>query len=134
MTQERTQVQKDTIYLSNQRYDSVYVSHERTLDYRRSQVPMIGFRSDSESSSLSSADTIIIKDVSVEYRYRLLKDTVERVKLEVVRDSIPYPVEVEVIKEVSHTPWYARILAMIGLTSLGYVIIRVVIAAKRIVG
>lgn len=42
----------------------------------------------------------MITKVERELRYRLRCDTVESVKLEVIRDSIPYPVEVEVIKEI----------------------------------
>lgn len=44
-----------------------------------------------------SKDTIYIKDVSVEYRYKLLKDTIRVVQL----DSIPYKVTVTEIKEVT---------------------------------
>lgn len=104
----------DTIYLNTFRFDSTYVSHERTEDYRRSKTPILGYRSDSVSSSLSSADTVIIKDVSVEYRYRLLTDTIERVKIVIQRDSIPYEVRVESIKEVARTPLPVKLLAWIG--------------------
>ena len=51
---ERTSV--DTLYLSSQHFDSVYVFRDRFTDCSR--------------------DTIYLRDVSVEYRYRLLRDTI----------------------------------------------------------
>lgn len=44
-----------------------------------------------------SKDTSYIKDVSVEYRYKLLKDTIRVVE----RDSIPYQVTVTEVKEIT---------------------------------
>lgn len=121
----------------------MYVSHERTQDYRlgkvrverlevRDSTPLGYFPN--PSTLTPNPDTVVITDVKTEYRYRLLKDTVESVKLEVIRDSIPYPVKVEVIKEVRHTPWYARIFGMIGLITLCLVIKKMVIVAKHVVG
>ena len=66
----------DTLYQSNVHYDSIYVSQDKYIDRSR--------------------DTLLIKDKTVEYRYRLLRDTVYRVKI----DSIPVIREVEVIREV----------------------------------
>lgn len=108
MSHSSTQ-QTDTIYLSNVRFDSVYVSHDSRWEYHRAQPPN-SYRSDSVSSSLSSVDTIVIKDVSVEYRYQLLRDTIERIKIETVRDSIPYEVRVVDIKEVPRQrSWFDKL-------------------------
>ena len=71
---ERTSV--DTVYLSNVQYDSIYVSQDKYIDRSR--------------------DTLLIKDKTVEYRYRLLRDTVYKTRI----DSIPFIHEVEVIREV----------------------------------
>ena len=94
MSHSSTQ-QTDTIYLSNVRYDSVYVSNQVFQDRSR--------------------DTVFIRQHDVEYRYKLLRDTVERIKTEVIRDSIPYPVEVEVIKEVQRKRNWLDILSYCAL-------------------
>ena len=72
---ERTSV--DTVYLSNVQYDSIYVYQDRQLDRTR--------------------DTVYLRDVSVEYRYRLLRDTIYKVQ----HDSIPYQVTVTEVKEIT---------------------------------
>lgn len=69
-------VSKDTVYLSNVQYDSIYMLKDKLVD--RSQ------------------DTVYVKDVSVEFRYKMLKDTVRVVH----RDSIPYEVTVVQTKEI----------------------------------
>lgn len=81
---ERTSV--DTVYLSNVQYDSIYVFRDRQLDRSR--------------------DTIYLRDVSVEYRYRLLRDTVYKTQI----DSIPVIREVEVVREVPRPKtWFDRL-------------------------
>ena len=112
MSHSSTQ-QTDTIYLSNVRYDSVYVSHDSRWEYHRAQPPN-SYRSDSVSSSLSSVDTVVITKVETEYRYQVIRDTIERVKIETVRDSIPYEVRITEVKEVTHTPWPVKLLAWTG--------------------
>ena len=72
---ERTSV--DTVYLSNVQYDSIYVYQDRQLDRTR--------------------DTVYLRDVSVEYRYRLLRDTIYKVQ----HDSSPYQVTVTEVKEIT---------------------------------
>ena len=66
-----------TVYLSNVQYDSIYVFQDRQLDRTR--------------------DTVYLRDVSVEYRYRLLRDTIYKVQ----HDSIPYQVTVTEVKEIT---------------------------------
>ena len=87
-------VARDTHYYHNQQYDSVYIYHDRTTNHGK--------------------DTIFIKDVSIEYRYRLLRDTVRIVQC----DSIPYPVTVVQTQEVKYIPWWCKVLAWIGGFSL----------------
>ena len=70
------QTQKDTLYLSTLQYDSVFIQQGKWID--------------------RSADTIRVKDSSIEYRYKFLRDTVYKVRT----DSIPYPVTVVRTKEV----------------------------------
>ena len=111
---ERTSV--DTVYLSNVQYDSIYVYQDRQLDRTR--------------------DTVYLRDVSVEYRYRLLRDTIYKVQ----HDSIPYQVTVTEVKEITRpltifdhltrlTFWFA-----VGalLTYLIRVIIRLIAHRARV--
>ena len=85
---------RDTLYLHQVQYDSVYVYRDRYVDRSR--------------------DTVYVNDRSVAYRYRLQRDTLRIHRV----DSIPVIREVEVVREVARTPWYAKLLAAIGLLSL----------------
>ena len=87
-------IQRDTLYLHQVQYDSVYVYRDRYVDRSR--------------------DTVYVNDRSVAYRYRRLTDTLRIHRV----DSIPVIREVEVVREVARTPWYAKLLAAIGLLSL----------------
>ena len=73
-------VTRDTVQLSNVTYDSVYVYRDRYVDRSR--------------------DTVYINDRSVAYRYRLQRDTLRIHQV----DSVPVVREVEVVREVAHTP------------------------------
>ena len=97
------EVHADTLYLSSQHYDSVYVFQDRLLDRSR--------------------DTVYLRDVSVEYRYRLLRDTIYKVQ----HDSIPVIREVEVVREVRHVPWYARVLSWTGTIALLFLLLRLLL-------
>ena len=66
-------------------------------------------------------DTLFIQDRTVEYRYRLLRDTVYRTRI----DSIPVIRAVEVIREVRHIPWWSRLLNWIGALAMIILLIRV---------
>ena len=99
------EVHTDTLYLSSLQYDSIYIFQERTSDYHMNPLNPL---------KPSETDTVFIKDVSVEYRYRLLRDTVYQTRV----DSIPVIREVEVVREVRHVPWYAKLLSWIGTLTL----------------
>ena len=89
----------DTLYQSNVHYDSIYVSQDKYIDRSR--------------------DTLLIKDKTVEYRYRLLRDTVYRVKI----DSIPVIHEVEVVKDERHVPAIYRLsLSIVIILTLSLII------------
>ena len=87
-------VTRDTLYLHQVQYDSVYVYRDRYVDRSR--------------------DTVYVNDRSVAYRYRLQRDTLRIHRV----DSIPVIREVEVVREVARTPWYAKLLSAIGLLGL----------------
>ena len=84
-------IQRDTVYLHQVQYDSVFVSQERYVD--------------------RSHDTLYVQERSVEYRYRRLTDTLRIHQV----DSVPVIQKVEVVREVARTPWYAKLLAVVGL-------------------
>ena len=87
-------VTRDTLYLHQVQYDSVFVSQERYVDRSR--------------------DTLYVQERSVEHRYRLQRDTLRIHRV----DSIPVIREVEVVREVARTPWYAKRLAAVGLVGI----------------
>lgn len=101
----------DTIYQSNVQYDSIYIFQDRQLDRSR--------------------DTVYLRDVSVEYRYRHLRDTIYKVQ----HDSIPYQVTVTEVKEITrplslfdHLTHFTFWLVVGALLLL---IIRVIIRLKK---
>ena len=87
-------IQRDTVYLHQVQYDSIYVSQERYVDRSR--------------------DTLYVQERSVEHRYCRLTDTLRIHQV----DSIPVIREVEVVREVARTPWYAKLLATVGLVGI----------------
>ena len=87
-------VTRDTLYLHQVQYDSVYVYRDRYVDRSR--------------------DTVYVNDRSVAYRYRLQRDTLRIHQV----DSVPVIREVEVVREVARTPWYAKLLATVGLVGI----------------
>ena len=87
-------IQRDTLYLHQVQYDSIYVYRDRYVDRSR--------------------DTLYVQERSVEHRYRLLRDTLRIHQV----DSVPVIREVEVVREVVRTPWYYQWLAAIGLLGI----------------
>lgn len=69
-------VVRDSTKVTEIQYDSIYIFKDRLVD--------------------KGKDTIYIKEIETEYRYKLLRDTLVNVQI----DSIPYEVKVEVVKEV----------------------------------
>lgn len=95
--EEHTSV--DTIYLSNVQYDSIYIYQDKLIDRSR--------------------DTLYIKDKSIEYRYRLLKDTIRVVE----RDSIPYEVTIVETKEIQRPlTWYDHFSRAVLWLNIGFAI------------
>lgn len=112
VTQLVRDVHTDTLYLSNIQYDSIYIMQDKLVD--------------------RSKDTIYIKDVSVEYRYKLLRDTIRVVQ----RDSIPYEVTVTEIKEITRPltlydkTCRACFWFLIGI--LGFYLIRLILKIRKL--
>lgn len=107
---ERTSV--DTVYLSNVQYNSIYIYKDKLTDRSR--------------------DTIYIKDVSVEYRYKLLRDTVYKTQV----DSIPYQVTVTEIKEITRPlTWFdhlTRACFWLLLGAVGLYLIRFILKLRKL--
>lgn len=100
VTQVVRDIRADTIYLSNTQYDSIYIYQDKYVDRTR--------------------DTLYIKDKSIEYRYRLLKDTIRVVE----RDSIPYQVTVTEVKEIQRPlTWYDHLSRAILWLNIGFVLV-----------
>ena len=105
-TVERTSV--DTVYLNSKQYDSIYIFKEQDKDYHRGNP--------SSLTSNPSPDTVFIKDVSVEYRYKLLRDTIKVVQ----RDSIPYEVTITETKEIQRPlTWYDHLTQSVFWVVIG---------------
>lgn len=85
-TQLVRDVRIDTVYLSNVQYDSIYIMQDKLIDRTR--------------------DTLYIKDKSIEYHYKILRDTVKVIQ----RDSIPYQVTVVETKEITRPlTWFDKL-------------------------
>ena len=89
-TQVAKQVSSDSTFIQQMHYDSIYIYHDRYLD--------------------RSKDTIYVKETEIEYRYKLLRDTIRIIR----QDSIPYEVTITEVKEVKRIPWWCKALAWTG--------------------
>ena len=100
-------VTHDTLYINKLHYDSIYVSRDHFTD--------------------RTHDTIYLRDVSVEYRYKLLHDTVYKVQ----HDSILYEVRVVETQVERHIPWWAKLLSWIGALALLFLLARLTLLFLR---
>ena len=107
LSQPAEQLTRDTVYINKLQYDSIYVSRDHFTDRTR--------------------DTVYLRDVSVEYRYKLLRDTIYKTRI----DSIPYEVRVVETHEVRHIPLYAKLLSWIGTLALLLLLARLLLLFLR---
>ena len=124
---------RDTCYIHDTEYDSIYIFHSTDKDYRRGNLTYgpseyLPNQEPSETSGTlkpfgTLVDTIIVSDVTTEYRYKLLRDTVRELHV----DTIPVIREVEVTKTVRYTPWPITALAWTGAIALLLVIGTIVV-------
>ena len=91
----------DTVYFNKVLYDSIYI--------------------DSWHHTYQKADTVVVEKTKLEYRYKMLRDTVFRARI----DSVPVIREVEVVREVRRVPWYARALSWLGALFLILLILKI---------
>ena len=85
----------DTILLSKVKYDSVYIDRWQRIERK--------------------ADTVFYDRVKIEFRYRLLRDTVYKTRT----DTIPVVKQVPVVKKERYTPPFTKFLACLGIIALG---------------
>ena len=96
----------DTVYVNKVLYDSVYI--------------------DNWYYTYEKADTVVVEKTKLEYRYKLLRDTVFRARI----DSVPVIREVEVVREVRSVPWFVRALSMLGALFLILMIFKILLYFK----
>ena len=92
---------RDTVYVNKVLYDSVYI--------------------DNWYYTYQKADTVVVEKSKLEYRYKVMRDTVFRARI----DSVPVIREVEVVREVRHVPWYAKVLSLLGVLLLVLILFKV---------
>lgn len=121
-TQLVSDIRIDTVYLSNIQYDSIYIYKDRVSEHHLGTLPAI--KSDGQYlEAPMRTDTLYVKDVSIEYRYKLLKDTIRVIE----RDSIPYQVTITEVKEITRPlTWYDHLSRSVLWLNIGFVIIVIV--------
>lgn len=128
VTQMVRDIQRDTIFLSNVQYDSIYIYQDHVSEHHLGTLPPI----DSSGKYLNApirTDTLYIKDKSIEYRYKLLKDTIRVVK----RDSIPYEVTIVQTKEITRPlTWYDHLTRLSFWFLIGSLLTFIIIKLKRV--
>ena len=129
-TQLVRDVRVDTVYLSNVQYDSIYIYQDHVSEHHLGTLPV----TDSSGKYLNTpirTDTLYIKDKSIEYRYKQLKDTIRVVE----RDSIPYEVTITEFKEITRPlTWYdhfSRAVLWLNIGFAFYWLIRLIRKFKR---
>ena len=100
----------DTLYINKEHYDSIYIDNSHLID--------------------RGGDTVFIKDRLIEYRFRLLRDTIYKTRI----DSIPYEVRITEVKEVPRPRNlfdYISYVCTIVITTI--IVLKLIITTKRII-
>ena len=92
---------RDTVYVNKVLFDSVYI--------------------DNWYYTYEKADTVVVEKTKLEYRYKVMRDTVFRART----DSVPVIREVEVVREVRYVPWYAKVLSVVGWLFLIIIVFKI---------
>ena len=85
----------DTLWLKKVKYDSVYIDRWQRIERK--------------------ADTVFCDRAKIEFRYRLLRDTVYKTRT----DTVPVVKQVPVIRKERYTPPFTKFLAGLGIIALG---------------
>ena len=130
VTQTVEHVRKDTVYLSNIQYDSIYVYQDHVSEHHIGKMePVTNLENDILIPIRT--DTLYIKDKSIEYRYKMLRDTIYKTQV----DSIPYQVTITETKEITRPlTWFDHISRAVLWLNIGfafYWLIRLIRKFKR---
>ena len=118
VTQTVEHVRKDTVYLSNIQYDSIYVYQDHISEHHLGTLPPVNSKGEYLNTPMRT-DTLCIKDKSIEYRYKLLRDTIRVVQ----RDSIPYEVTITEVKELTRPlTWYDHLTRLTFWSVIGFLL------------
>ena len=118
VTQTVEHVRKDTEYLSNIQYDSIYVYQDHISEHHLGTLPPVNSKGEHLNTPMRT-DTLYIKDKSIEYRYKLLRDTIRVVQ----RDSIPYEVTITEVKEITRPlTWYDHLTRLTFWFVIGFLL------------
>lgn len=105
----------DTSVVRDLQFDSTYVNHDLLTDRSR--------------------DTVLIRETNTIYKYQMLRDTIERVKIEAIRDSIPYEVKIIETKEVPRPlTWFDHLTRAISWIVTGIFIFYIIRLIRKIRG
>lgn len=108
----------DTVYLSNVQYDSIYIFKDRVSEHNLGTLAPTDCKGQYLDIPMRT-DTLYIKDVSIEYRYKMLRDTIYKTQV----DSIPYQVTITETKEIQRPlTWYDHFSRAILWLNIGFVI------------
>ena len=120
----------DTVFLSNVQYDSIYIYKDHASEHHLGTLPPTNSKGEYLNVP-TRTDTLFIKDKSIEYRYKLLQDTIRVVE----RDSIPYEVTITEVKEITRPlTWYdhfSRAVLWLNIGFAFYWLIRLIRKFKR---
>lgn len=109
VTQHVERISRDTIYINSQQHDSIYIYKDRLIDRSR--------------------DTVYLKDISVEYRYKFLHDTLRVIQ----RDTIPVEVTVTEVKEITRPlTWFDHLTRLCFWFLIGSLITFLYFKIKRV--
>ena len=130
VTQTVEHVRKDTVYLSNIQYDSIYIYQDHVSEHHIGKMePVTNLEKDILIPIRT--DTLYIKDKSIEYRYKMLRDTIYKTQV----DSIPYQVTITETKEITRPlTWFDHISRAVLWLNIGfafYWLIRLIRKFKR---
>ena len=118
VTQTVEHVRKDTVYLSNIQYDSIYVYQDHISEHHLGTLPPVNSKVEFLNTPMRT-DTLYLKDKSIEYRYKLLRDTIRVVQ----RDSIPYEVTITEVKELTRPlTWYDHLTRLTFWFVIGFLL------------
>lgn len=109
----------DTVYLSNIQYDSIYIYQDHVSEHHLGTLPP-NLTPEQYMNTPMRTDTLYIKDKSIEYRYKMLRDTIYKTQI----DSIPYQVTVTEVKEITRPrTWFDHLTRATFFLFLGVILL-----------